>query len=224
MKLTTACCFTILLMICSAAAQQTMPQSDATCGVAHSATVTWSQFHFDACHSGYNPYETILSRANVVNLMVDWTFESSDDAFTSPAVVGGVVYFAGSGDGYVYAVDASTGNERWQNKCEIYHFSVGPPAVANGRVFVACENSIGAFSAATGDLLWEVADPFRDIPLPEVTVSGGVVYVASYHMGNFSAQHLYALDASTGAVLWTIGGEQWGITTPAVANGLVYMG
>jgi outer membrane protein assembly factor BamB len=45
-------------------------------------------------------------------------------------------------------------------------------------------------------------------------VADGVVYVDSY-------DNLYALNARTGAKLWTIGGIY---SEPAVANGVVYVG
>src|SRR5690606_34125841 len=65
-------------------------------------------FRGDLRHSGV--YET----AAVHRLDgVKWRFATDGAVRSSPAVVGGAVYF-GSGDGHVYAVDAATGRERWR--------------------------------------------------------------------------------------------------------------
>jgi len=85
-------------------------------------------------------------------------------------------------------------------------------------------NTIRALSAATGELLWEEREPFFGTPSSEITVANGAVYVTSYYMGNDRTQHVYALDASTGAVLWKLSGGNWETTTPAVANGIAYVG
>src|SRR5947207_2285217 len=42
-----------------------------------------------------------------------WRFDTGDGVYSSPAVVGGVVY-VGSDDRNVYALDAATGQERWR--------------------------------------------------------------------------------------------------------------
>jgi outer membrane protein assembly factor BamB len=218
--------FGLLLVISSAAAaQQLAPQADATCGVAHSTTVNWSQFHFDPCHTGYNPYETILSPANVGNLVLAWNVQQPGEAvYTSPAVINGVVYFgSSSGDGLVYAVNAATGDRKWTKDCGGFSNEAGSPAVAYGRVYVACRSAVLALDASTGQVLWETTDPFFDHPFPEITAANGALYVASYHEGNTRRESVYALDADTGAVLWKLTGN-WDVTTPAIADGMVFVG
>jgi outer membrane protein assembly factor BamB len=49
-------------------------------------------------------------------------------------------------------------------------------------------------------------------------VANGVVYVGSYD------SNLYALNASTGAILWSFATGGNVISSPAVANGVVYVG
>ena len=44
-----------------------------------------------------------------------WQFRTGGYIASSPAVVGGVVYF-GSGDHYLYAVNIKTGQEKWKFK------------------------------------------------------------------------------------------------------------
>jgi hypothetical protein len=66
----------LLLIICAttfAVAQQPGAAS-LPCGQLATLQVNWAQFHFDACHTGYNPYEKILSTSTVPNLVVDWQY------------------------------------------------------------------------------------------------------------------------------------------------------
>ncbi len=42
-----------------------------------------------------------------------WRYETGDGVYSSPAVAGGVVY-VGSGDRYLYALDAATGDLVWR--------------------------------------------------------------------------------------------------------------
>lgn len=226
MKIATAIRFGVLLIVGSTLpAQHIAAQSNPPCGG------VWSQFHFDPCHTGYNPYETILSPANVGNLVLDWELRIPGTNVTaSPAVVGGVLYFGTEGDSGLHAVDARTGNMLW-NQSSGYDWA-GSPAVWTDvdlvrhvyrRVFVASGSDIRSVDAATGQVLWEERDPFGDIPFPEITLANGAVYVASYHMGNVHFGHIYALDARTGAVLWKLNMQDWNFSTPAVANGTVYV-
>jgi len=86
--------------------------------------------------------------------------------------------------------------------------------------------SWGALDPATGDVVWQIANPAMTAQLHgasvngPVTVVGGVMFVGSMD----AAGTMYGLDASTGAVLWTFqaGGTVYG--GPAVAGGMVFWG
>jgi len=91
------------------------------------------------------------------------------------------------------------------------------PAVANGVVYVGSyDDNVYALSATTGALLWSYTTGGHVWSSP--SVANGVVYVGSDNT------NLYALNASTGALLWsyTTGGQVY-MSSPAVANGVVYM-
>ena len=117
MKLKTLVCLSLIALFASlspAAYAQRPGSSGSSCGgtVNNKPYVDWSQFHFDPCHTGYNPYETILSPANVANLVLDWKYEAPLDQEyleSSPALIDGLLYFGGTGFGNVYAVNARTG-------------------------------------------------------------------------------------------------------------------
>ena len=66
-------------------------------------------FRFSPCHSGLCDSEGIAS----TNVTVKWKFQTADEVFASPAVVGGMVYI-GSADTNFYAINAETGIEKWR--------------------------------------------------------------------------------------------------------------
>ncbi len=131
---------------------------------------------FDACHTGYNPYEAILSPANVGNLVLDWKYATGGAlTFASATVASGVVYI-GSDDGNLYALDAGTGAVVWSYATGDYVSSV--PAVANGMVYFASRNTlVYQVMADTGALVWVFPTGCGFGPSP--AVANGVVYVAS---------------------------------------------
>ena len=152
------------------------------------------------------------------------TIPDAWDIFTSsPAVSDGKVYF-GSGDGNVYAVDATTGLLQWKFPTQdVVHSS---PAVVNRTVYIGSWDSrLYAIDAETGQEKWSFKsgeDPaihnqvgFQSSP----TVVDGTVYVGCRDA------HVYALDAATGRKKWDYPtSKSWVIGTPAVRDGAVYVG
>jgi glucose dehydrogenase len=60
----------------------------------------------------WNPYEKVLNVHNVGGIGLKWSYTTSRQVQSSPAVANGVVYI-GSGDNNVYVLDASTGGVLW---------------------------------------------------------------------------------------------------------------
>jgi polyvinyl alcohol dehydrogenase (cytochrome) len=86
--------------------------------------------------------------------------------------------------------------------------------------------SWAALDPTSGDVLWQVVNPALTTPLGGASVNGPVTVVGGVTFaGSMDAQGtMYALDAKTGAVLWSFqaGGTVYG--GPAVAGGVVYWG
>lgn len=132
-----------------------------------------------------------------------WKFETGAAVHSSPAVVGGVVYF-GSDDGFLYAIDSATGEERWRYRTDGTVCS--SPAVSDGVVFVASDDGrLHAVDAAEGGKRWEfeigeAGCAWRGwqgrVVLSSPAVSRGLVYIGS------PDGHLYALDSATGRQRW----------------------
>ncbi|GAA2950455.1 PQQ-binding-like beta-propeller repeat protein [Streptomyces enissocaesilis] len=149
---------------------------------------------------------------------VRWHFEApavflSPPAFApGPAVTGGGVYLADY-LGTVYALDASTGKDRWRIATESRQ-SIDPVLVAAGNIHVGSGSALYTLDAVTGTPKWRFAAGGEVVGAP--VVSDGRV-----HFG--SADHcLYTLDASGGQLRWKLatGGEITG--SPVAQNGVVY--
>jgi len=152
------------------------------------------------------------------------TIPDAWDLFTSsPTVANGKVYF-GSGDGNVYAVDAQTGMLLWKfSTKDVVHSS---PAVVNNTVYIGSWDSyLYAIDADTGQEKWSFKSGedntihnqvgFQSSP----TVVDGIVYIGCRDA------HVYALDAATGRKKWDYPtSKSWVIGTPAVRDGMVYVG
>lgn len=145
-----------------------------------------------------------------------------DVFLSSPALANGMVYF-GSGDGNVYALDASNGALRWKfHTGNVVHAS---PAVANGMVYVGSWDSyFYALDATSGQERWRFKtgdDPaiHNQVGIQSsAVVADGVVYFGCRD------SHLYALDATTGAKRWAFStGDSWVVSSPAVRDGTVYL-
>ncbi|MFE5514216.1 PQQ-binding-like beta-propeller repeat protein [Streptomyces sp. NPDC056529] len=149
---------------------------------------------------------------------VRWHFEApavflSPPAFApGPAVTGGGVYLADH-LGTVYALDATTGQDRWRIATE-QRQSAEPVLVADGNVHVGSGSALYTLDAVTGTPRWRFAAGGELVGSP-------VVADGRIHFG--SADHvLYTLDATGGQLRWKLatGGEITG--SPVAKGGVVY--
>ncbi|MFG2879525.1 serine/threonine-protein kinase [Streptomyces sp. NPDC048337] len=149
---------------------------------------------------------------------VRWHFEAPAVFLAPPAfapgaaVTGGGVYLADY-LGTVYALDATTGKDRWRIATEA-RSSADPVVVANGSVHLGAGSALYTLDAVTGTPKWRFAAGGEITGLP--AVADGRV-----HFG--SADHcLYTLDAAGGQLRWKLatGGEITG--APVAEAGVVY--
>src|SRR5581483_650555 len=169
---------------------------------------------------------------------VKWKFKTHGQVFSSPALANGVVYI-GSGDHFLYAIDAESGAQKW--KFQTGSRVTSSPAVAGGTVFFGSFDSMFyAVDAASGKLKWKfqtagerrfigthlhgsepasepMPDPF-DFYLSSPAVSNGVVYFGS------GDTNVYALDAATGSLKWKFKTADVVHASPAIADGTVFVG
>ncbi len=149
-------------------------QAVTRCGGPNTALyINWPAFGFDACHTGYNPYEYRINSANVKDLAVAWQYGPGPGPFNSPVLVNDVLYFGGATN--VYAVDAGTGALLWtySTGSEVQNY----PAVFNNILYVGSGRSVYALDAKAGTLLWKY-DTTGAIATG-ATVADGLVYIGS---------------------------------------------
>lgn len=150
----------------------------------------WPQFGRDAARSGFSP-DPLPEKA----MRLAWThdfFPQKIAKKTQVIAAGGLVYI-GTRHGNLYALDAKTGEMRWD--AETGGYILHSLAYAGGRVFAAV-SSIGivAFDAATGKHLWTLPAQCAFVTAP--LVDAGLA-IACAHDGA-----VYAADQNTGALAW----------------------
>ena len=146
----------------------------------------------------------------------------------------------GQKSGMLWGLDPGTGAVRWGTP-------VGPGSTLGGiewgtasdgqRIYAAISNSLhnsysleknglatswgswSAINARTGKIEWQTADPTEGAIDPgAMSVANGIVYA-----GSFSG-FMYAMDASTGRILWSFDSGGSVVDGPSIADGMVYWG
>ncbi|MBS1245482.1 MAG: repeat protein [Chloroflexi bacterium] len=151
-----------------------------------------------------------------------------DNMHATPALGDGLVYF-GTDGGYLFALDVTTGAEKWrylpeqtttfipfikEQSAPVY----AGPAVAGKRViFAGTADKIYALDAVTGKLAWEFAAGSRVWATPLVV--SDTVYISTLK------HKLVALDVATGKERWTFDQAKGALSgAPVFDNGIVYVG
>lgn len=161
---------------------------------------------------------------------------TNSEEFSSPTLSDGMVY-VGTQDELIYALNALTGKTVWTHTLEGGADSCS--AVANGRIYVATTyggNSISgvhaggvcALEAITGISIWNTT--IGSIMNSSPTVADGVVFVGSddihpSFLPSIGDGHsVYALNATTGSIIWSFSTGGAVDSSPAIASGVVYVG
>jgi polyvinyl alcohol dehydrogenase (cytochrome) len=159
---------------------------------------------------------------------------------SGPNLVGDTVGF-GQKSGVYWALNPSTGATLWS-------LNAGPGGPFGGiqwgtasdgtNIYIASSDSNydsytllsgqtitwgfwTAVDASSGKILWQTADPTsgtRDVG--SVSVANGILYVESLD----SAGHMYALNSSTGDILWSYASGGSSIDGPSIVSGNVFWG
>ena len=199
----------------------------------------WTQFRFDSNRTGFQPFENVLTPANVPLMQLDWQAQLGTIVnYSSPAVVNGVVYI-GSSDGVLWAFPAEgCGTDfcvtpLWKSTSLTQ--IVDSPVVADGMVFIGSQTSfddndgkLNAFSAGGCGQpecppLWQGLAGDESILHSSPAVANGVVYVASFD------HRLYAFDEDGCGQplcdpLWSGLTDGTIESSPTVSGGVVYVG
>ncbi len=142
--------------------------------------------------------------------------------------------YVGSGDGHLYAFDAATGGPAWM-------FAADPPSTngafidwfegnvaigADGTLFVPNDNFFTyALDRDTRAVRWHLKTADQTWSLPAVNVASGRVFVGNNNLLTLLGDNTFALDATSGAHLWSHGTDGTIAASPMLTeNGLVVVG
>ncbi len=158
-------------------------------------------------------------KAQDFSLPVSYTVgaeDGSNKTFTVNISANATIY-VGSYNGYLYALEASSGKVKWRYKSG---GTVYGPAISNGKVYAG--NSLGHFfavDAMTGGLQWDLLLPPGQYTEP--AIENGIIGVSCFTNG--ISGYLYAISQQKGSLLWQTGSNSIsGYFSPTIINGIMY--
>lgn len=219
-----------------------MPSSTQTGVQSHRRPTTafnWLQPGIDSTHVADNTAETRLKTRNATRLQNAWTFPTNAGIGWG-VMVDGTVAYANSGDGNLYAIDVSSGLQKWKLATGAYgERGLTSAAVAGSLVYVGCnvdgnaqQQGLCAVKRGSGKLAWSWYDDCNCRPatfmITGPVVSGSTVIFGYYTGGAYGKDILVALDATSGTELWSAvtgdGYNSLADSIPAIDGGSVFAG
>ncbi len=185
----------------------------------------WETFQGNARHDGYVP---VILDARRFQKIWEWQRGNPGTVLrgvNAVAIANGRVYV--SEDGYfpsvisLYSLDESTGSQVWRQDWQSYP-ALNPPAVSDGRVYVATtghqQTLLWSFDALTGEARSQAqfAGQWPHVLAP--TVSDGTVYTN----GGYYGGGVYAFSVADASLRWSRFAGDDDMTTPAVQDDKVY--
>jgi outer membrane protein assembly factor BamB len=147
-------------------------------------------------------------------LSLRWHFRGEGGISSAPVAANGMIY-AGSNAGYLYALDAESGQEVWR-----FQTRGGmnlAPAVANGVIYTASDDGyLYAIDGQTGQEKWQFKGNSRFSLGP--VIAAGTVFVGA------EDGSLYALDAETAHEKWEFRAGSAILPYASVAGSTLYAG
>jgi outer membrane protein assembly factor BamB len=179
----------------------------------------------------------LLSAFNASSGKEAWHFQTGNGVFSQPAAANGLVYVTEGNPNFpsfLYALDASTGAQRWHAQ-EQASDGLSAPHIVSGAVYVLNNQGAYAYDASMGGQRWHHNAPGMANLGPVVDASG--FYFASAD-GSTGQATIYALNLGDGSQRWQAqpvlpalaagaslapASSGTGLTVFAAANGVVYL-
>jgi len=152
------------------------------------------------------------------------------------AISNGIVYMS-SLDGYLYALEADTGNEKWESN---FGTILSSPSVSNGTIYLGSNDGNVFAVDENGKLKWKIRiqdltsvslNPIDRISIDQdVTIANDVIYFTGSftHYFNYDSQqsdcYLYAVESTTGHAIWKLHLSSCASTDLTVVNNVLYFG
>lgn len=144
-------------------------------------------------------------------------FITEGQVYSSPILQSGTLFLTDD-EGWLYAVDASSGQKKWAQRLSDKRLWASP-VFADGNLYVSgMDKQVYALNAETGNELWTV--PYRagaaitSSPL----VVGELLYVGAFD------RELHVLDRATGRPKGTFKTADWIWNDAVTADGIIYFG
>ncbi len=151
---------------------------------------------------------------DLANGTVIWSF-ATRQIVSSPALWNDTVYFADQW-GNVWAVDADTGEEKWNETLPLDIWA--SPTVVAGLLYVGdIAGNFRCYDATNGDLVWNRTWQEAEIYSTAVVHNGRVLVGTGLH------ETLECLDAATGETIWTFNAYFEIYSSAAVSDGMVFI-
>ena len=215
----------LMLAACGTSATNTHPRATATPRIPLDAQLSSETLYvINASPVASAPSGWSLTALNAQTGAIRWKLPTAG-MIGKPVIANGVVYFAPQ-DGYVYAVDAATGHERWRFQRTVNVSAQvgldGYPALDGDTLYVASDGgAVYALDAQTGKERWLFTLPdSKGHIYAAPAVGDGKVYVSS---GN-GTNAFYALDEATGKIAWQFSAPSGFDSYPLLAGDTVYVG
>ena len=215
----------LMLTACGTSVANTHPHATTTPKIALDTQLSSETLYvINASPVASAPSGWSLTALNAQTGAIRWKLPTAG-IIGKPVIANGVVYFAPQ-DGFVYAVDATTGHQRWRFQRTVNASAQvgldGYPALDGDTLYVASDGgAVYALDAQTGKERWVFALPdSKGHIYAAPAVGGGKVYVSS---GN-GTNAFYALDEATGKIAWQFSAPSGFDGYPLLAGDTVYVG
>ncbi len=148
-----------------------------------------------------------IASTNVSKLAMAWTIPLQGKGATgadvaNPVIANGIAYLQ-DGASNVIAVRYATGQVLWTHKYNTADYGPNGVTIANGRIYGVTASGVFALDAQTGQQVWyntQLATGQVNFDIAP-QVANGKVFVSSAL--TFGGGIIYALNAATGARLWS---------------------
>jgi len=157
-----------------------------------------------------------------------WNYSTSDTVYSSPVIVGGVLYICGGREGYIYALGIKSGSLLWKYQInKLYPDAIGAacsPVYLNKTVYAgSIDGTIYALNSSDGSVIWTFFEEGQNGNV--LSADGDTIYFGSQnsHWTSNTTSFVYALNAINGSLKWKKSFKEWIDSSPVISKDLVYI-